>query len=86
MEALAHGAEAVCYFRWRQAPFAQEQMHSGLLRPDGSPDQGFSEVARVARELPAIRGAHRRRAPVALLFDYQADWVFRIQPQGVEQS
>jgi len=29
-EAFAHGAEAVCYFRWRQAPFAQEQMHSGL--------------------------------------------------------
>jgi beta-galactosidase len=86
MEALAHGAEAVCYFRWPPAPWAQEQMHSGLLRPDGSPDQGFSEVARVARELPAIRGAHRRRAPVALLFDYQADWVFRIQPQGVEQS
>ncbi|GIR86278.1 MAG: hypothetical protein CM15mP85_29020 [Rhodobacterales bacterium] len=29
-EAFAHGAEAVCYFRWRQAPFAQEQMHAGL--------------------------------------------------------
>ena len=36
-EAFAHGAEAVCYFRWRQAPFAQEQMHSGLLRPDHEP-------------------------------------------------
>ncbi|KKL61819.1 hypothetical protein LCGC14_2191480, partial [marine sediment metagenome] len=33
-EAFAHGAEAVCYFRWRQAPFAQEQQHAGLLRPD----------------------------------------------------
>ena len=27
-EAFAHGAETVCYFRWRQAPFAQEQMHA----------------------------------------------------------
>jgi beta-galactosidase len=30
-EAFAHGAETVSYFRWRQAPFAQEQMHAGLL-------------------------------------------------------
>ena len=33
LEAFAHGAEAVAYFRWRQLPFAQEQMHAGLLRP-----------------------------------------------------
>ncbi len=32
-EAFAHGAETVCYFRWRQAPFAQEQMHAGLSAP-----------------------------------------------------
>ncbi len=31
--AYAHGCEMVSYFRWRQAPFAQEQMHAGLLRP-----------------------------------------------------
>jgi len=31
-EAFAHGAETVCYFRWRQAPFAQEQMHAGIDR------------------------------------------------------
>ncbi len=35
-EAYAHGAEAVCYFRWRQAPFAQEQMHACMLRPDNA--------------------------------------------------
>lgn len=29
-EAFAAGAEIVSYFRWRQAPFAQEQMHEGL--------------------------------------------------------
>ncbi len=32
-EAFAHGAEAVCYFRGRQAPFAQEQMHAGCCAP-----------------------------------------------------
>ena len=32
-EALAHGAEVVSYFRWRQAVSAQEQMHAGLNLP-----------------------------------------------------
>ena len=30
LEAFAHGAEVVSFFRWRQAPFGQEQYHSGL--------------------------------------------------------
>ncbi len=29
LEALAHGAEVVGYFRWRQVPYAQEQYHAG---------------------------------------------------------
>ena len=51
LEAMAHGAELVSYFRWRQAPFGQEQMHSGLNRPDRVEDIGGAEVREVAREL-----------------------------------
>ena len=64
-EAFAHGAEAVSYFRWRQAPFAQEQMHAGLLRPDSATRRRLAEAAQVARELgscPTVdhpRGARR---------------------------
>lgn len=87
-EALAHGAEVVSYFRWRQAPFAQEQMHAGLNLPglhELSP--GGKEAAQTARELGEVgllpdTGA----APVALLFDYEADWITRIQPQGADFS
>ena len=50
-EAFAHGAEAVCYFRWRQAPFAQEQMHVGLLRPDSADAPAIIEATRVAQEI-----------------------------------
>ncbi len=53
-EAFAHGAEAVCYFRWRQAPFAQEQNHAGLLRPDSAPAPALAEAARVAKELAEL--------------------------------
>ena len=38
LEAFAHGAEVVSFFRWRQAPFGQEQYHSGLNLPTGDAD------------------------------------------------
>ncbi len=87
-EALAHGAEVVSFFRWRQAPFAQEQMHAGLNRPDNVLDIGGHEAARVATELKdawwqEAQQAPRAKAPVALLFDYESAWIARIQPQGV---
>jgi beta-galactosidase len=82
-EAFAHGAEAVCYFRWRQAPFAQEQMHAGLLRPDSAPSQAFGEAEQVAHELAAMPSeAGTGAAQVALVFDYESDWAWDIQPQG----
>ena len=81
-EAFAHGAEAVCYFRWRQAPFAQEQMHAGLLRPDNAGAPGLDEARQVARELADAPAVAPARAPVALVFDYDADWAWSVQPHG----
>jgi len=82
-EWLAHGAEVVSYFRWRQAPFAQEQHHAGLHRPDRVRSPGGEEAAQVARDLAAVGPLpDGRQASVALLFDYEASWITRIQPQG----
>jgi beta-galactosidase len=85
-EAFAHGAEAVCYFRWRQAPFAQEQMHAGLLRPDSAPAQAFDEAGMVARELAAMPDVGTAQADVALVFDYASAWAWATQPQGRDFS
>jgi beta-galactosidase len=86
IEAAAHGAEAVCYFRWRQAPFAQEQMHAGLLRPDDWPAPAYEEARAAARDFAAIGDAAPARAPVALIFSYDAHWLFEAQPQGAAWS
>lgn len=85
-EAFAHGAEAVCYFRWRQAPFAQEAMHAGLLRPDSEPAPAHDEVAEVARELATMPDVQATQAQVALVFDYASDWAWQTQPQGRDFS
>ncbi|MEM1074790.1 MAG: beta-galactosidase [Pseudomonadota bacterium] len=85
-EAFAHGAEVVSYFRWRQAPFAQEQMHTGLLRPDDVPAPGLLEAAQVAQELKAQPDVDLVQADVALILDYPSDWAWSVLPQGQDFS
>jgi len=82
-EAFAHGAEVVSYFRWRQVPFAQEQMHAGLNLPDSTEDVGGREARQVAKEIAAVGAlAPPPKAELAVVFSYEADWMTTIQPQG----
>jgi beta-galactosidase len=81
-EAIAHQAEAVCYFRWRQAPFAQEQMHAGLLRPDSEESISFKEIKQVGEELRAMGEITPGPSRVAMVFDYESCWAWQAQPQG----
>jgi beta-galactosidase len=83
-EALAHGAEVVSYFRWRQAVSGQEQMHAGLNLPGLHEwSQGGREACQVGAELQRIGTLPEMdKAPVAIVFDYEASWITRIQPQG----
>ncbi|WP_299987398.1 beta-galactosidase [uncultured Ruegeria sp.] len=82
LEAVAHGAEVVSYFRWRQAPFGQEQMHAGLLNPDGHDAPGLAEARQTTDDLAALGEVQAARAPVAIVFDYASDWAWATQPQG----
>jgi beta-galactosidase len=86
IEAHAHGAEVVSYFRWRQARFAQEQMHSGLNLPGSNElSPGGREAAAAARDL-ALLGDLPRSAPaqVAIVYDYAAHWIASIEPHGAD--
>lgn len=86
LEALAHGAEMVSYFRWRQAPFGQEQMHAGLLRPDRVDDVAADEVRQASAEIEMLGPLSLEPARVAILFDYPSCWSIEIQPQGRQQN
>ncbi len=85
-EAFAHGAEVVCYFRWRQAPFAQEQMHAGLLRPDSQEAPAIGEIRSILSELETSPDVQQAQSPVALIFDYDAEWSWAVQPHGTGLS
>ncbi len=85
-EAIAHGAEFVTYFRWDQARYAQEQMHAGLLRPDNEPSPAFEEARQVVSECAKLPDLKTENADVALVFSYDALWLFEAHPQGASWS
>jgi len=82
-EAFAHGAEVMSWFRWRQAPFAQEQMHTGILLPNGDEDSAAAEIRQLGSELATLEIPPAPSAKVALIFDYSGDQMQRLQPQGI---
>ena len=84
-QAAMHGIEASLFFSWRPTRSGQEQYHSGLLRHDGSADQGLSEAIRLAGELQVVAQAApailtRPRARVAILHAYEDAWAIEIDP------
>lgn len=81
-EAFAHGAGFVSYFRWRQAPFAQEQMHAGLLGTDRSVQPVFKEILQLSQEMSDMPALRADQARVAIFLDYPGLWQAEIQPHG----
>jgi len=82
---LAHGADAIVYFRWRACPGGLEKMHGGVLHHDGLPDSRFyEEVSQVGDELARIGGeieGTRVAARVAMLYSYEDIWAADYKPR-----
>ncbi len=86
-EAFAAGAELVSYFRWRQAPFAQEQMHEALLLPDSTLNEAWYASRDIAAEIEKQDILlEPSKSDVALVFDYESAWAHQIQPQAASFS
>ncbi|GAA3762154.1 beta-galactosidase [Salinactinospora qingdaonensis] len=74
---VAHGADAVCFFQWRQSAAGAEKYHSAMVPHAGADSKVFRSVVELGRtlgELAEIAGAPRRRASVAILFDWESWW------------
>jgi beta-galactosidase len=81
-QAVAAGAEAVVYFRWRSTLFAQEQYHAGLLKHDATPDVGYRALELLAGEREQLErlASGPVQAQAAILFDYNDLWALQLQP------
>ncbi|MEU3249564.1 beta-galactosidase [Streptomyces sp. NPDC006997] len=76
-QAVARGADAVCYFQWRQSRQGAEKFHSGMLGHAGERGRTFQEVRQLGAELERVGGEVVGRdvaAEVAVLHDWHAWW------------
>ncbi|MHA7282676.1 beta-galactosidase [Arthrobacter sp. TMS2-4] len=74
---VAHGADAVCYFQWRQSKAGAEKFHSAMVPHAGEDSPIFRDVVALGRELGGLSdvvGSRRRQAPAAILFDWDSWW------------
>ncbi|MFD9540068.1 beta-galactosidase [Streptomyces sp. NPDC060022] len=77
LQAVARGADAVCYFQWRQSRQGSEKFHSGMLTHAGEQGRVFREIKQLGAELSLISGEVSGTpvpAEVAVLHDWDAWW------------
>ncbi|GAA4807471.1 beta-galactosidase [Streptomyces ziwulingensis] len=77
LQAVARGADAVCYFQWRQSRQGAEKFHSAMLGHAGPEGRGFQEVKRLGADLATIgpeTAGRPVRADIAVLHDWHAWW------------
>jgi beta-galactosidase len=76
-QALAHGADAVMFFQWRQSLKGAEKFHSAMVTHTGDEQSRvYQEVATLGNQLNNLSGITDSRvdAEVAILFDYENWW------------
>jgi beta-galactosidase len=83
-QAIAHGADGVMYFQWRQSQAGAEKFHSALVTHESNEyNRIFRQVAQIGAELaqltPTVVGS-RVQAQVALLMDWQNWWAVEYLP------
>ncbi len=82
-QSVAHGADGVCYFRWRTSRYGTEQYWQGVLDQDSYRNSRYQVVARTGKELGQLTELlHGSKvvSPVAMLVSPDSRWAFEIQP------
>jgi len=88
-QAIAHGADAIIFFRWRTARYGTEQYWHGLLDHDGRPSRRYAEIKRMGGEIQrsaAQIGGSLIRPSVAMLLSYDSRFAFQIQANNPQFS
>ena len=81
-DSLAHvamGADAVCYFQWRQSKAGAEKFHSAMVPHTGEDSAVFRDVCELGADLNTLAdngllGTKLAKSKVAVVFDYESEW------------
>ena len=84
-QSIAHGADAIVFFRWRTARFGTEQYWHGLLDHDSFPSRRYEEIKRMGAEIKEVGDeifGSQVKSPVAMILSYDSRFAFQIQPNN----
>lgn len=80
-QAVAHGADSVLFFQWRQSRGGAEKFHSAMVPHGGRETRIFREVRELGAEFasyPELLGSRPERADAALLVDWPSWWALEL--------
>ncbi|MFY1673053.1 beta-galactosidase [Plantactinospora sp. WMMB334] len=85
---VAHGADAVCFFQWRQSAGGAEKYHSAMVPHAGEESEVFravTELGATLRALAPVAGTRRGRARAAILFDWESWWTAELDSHPTDR-
>jgi beta-galactosidase len=84
-QSIAHGADAILFFRWRTARFGTEQYWHGLLDHNAFPSRRYDEIKRMGAEINGVGNqivGSEVNSSVAMILSYDSRFAFQIQPNN----
>ena len=76
MQAVAHGANSVQYFQWRQSRGGEEKFHGAVVSHTGADNRTFRDVTGVGELLSRLDGLPQTgtSAQIAIIYDFENEW------------
>jgi len=84
---IAHGADTIVFFRWRTCTVGTEQYWHGILPHSGKPGRRYAELKALVRNMRPVMARMQGgmpRAEAAIVYSYDQNHAFKIQPQHPE--
>ena len=88
-QSIAHGADAVVFFRWRACAMGTEQYWHGILPHSGAPGRYYEELKEFSNKIKPLLEELQGTVPkakVAFVFSYDQLYAIDIQPHHPDMS
>lgn len=89
IQSVAHGADAIVFFRWRVCAMGTEQYWHGILPHSGNPGRRYQELKQTIDKMSPIMDKIQGSMPKAetgILFSFEQDYALKIQPNHPDLS
>ncbi|MBO0608191.1 beta-galactosidase [Myceligenerans salitolerans] len=87
LQAVARGADGICFFQWRASRAGAERFHSAMLPHAGPDTLAHHGIRRLGADLARLRPVTGGRVParVALLWDWSSWWAATEQARPTDR-